>query len=250
MARAQRQGVVQVTRRLHTAYLFSRLSALRLVSLAAMQVVDTHARQRQRALLACTFLAVMLAGCGGGGNDTAAPAPEPAAGGAPAPAPAPAPGPPPAPSPAPATASTCGLPDFAASALARVNQLRAAGASCGSRGNFSPAAALGWSSLLTQASDTHSRDMQAVNFFSHTGSSGSTLGQRVSATGYAWSSLGENIAAGQGTVNAVIDGWMASDGHCANLMNPSFNQFGLACVSGGSSNTYRTYWTMDLARSR
>lgn len=209
----------------------------------------TYERSRQLAWLACAVASGVLVGCGGGGSDTAAPA----AGGAPVPAPVPAPAPsPPAPAPAPAptTLSTCNLPDFAAAALARVNQRRAAGASCGAGGSFAPASALSWSDLLTQAADVHSRDMQANNFFSHTGANGSGLSQRVNATGYAWSSLGENIAAGYPSVNATVDGWMASDGHCANLMNPNFDQFGLACVSGGASNTYRTYWTMDLARSR
>jgi uncharacterized protein YkwD len=191
-------------------------------------------RARRRALLAGAFAVVLLSACGGGGDEAAAPA----VGGAPAP------------SPAPAAASTCGLPDFAASALASVNQRRAAGASCGSRGSFAPAAALAWSDLLTQAADAHSRDMQANNFFSHTGSNGSSLGQRVDATGYAWSGLGENIAAGPGTVDAVVQGWMASDGHCANLMNANLTDFGLACVSGGNTNTYRSYWTMDLGRPR
>ena len=64
------------------------------------------------------------------------------------------------------------------------------------------------------------------------------------------SSLGENIAAGYPTIDAVMTGWMASDGHCANLMNPNFNQVGLVCVPGTAADTYNTYWTMDLARSR
>ena len=137
-----------------------------------------------------------------------------------------------------------------ASAIARVNQLRAAGASCGARGSFAPAGPLTWSTQLTQAATGHSQDMVTNNFFSHTGSSGSTQSMRVDATGYAWSALGENIAAGYATVNIVLDGWMASDGHCANLMNPNFTQFGLACIRGTSANTYNTYWTMNLARPR
>jgi uncharacterized protein YkwD len=92
--------------------------------------------------------------------------------------------------------------------------------------------------------------MVTANFFSHTGSNGSTLAQRVNATGYAWSSLGENIAAGQTSVNSVVDGWIASPGHCANIMNPAFVEMGLACVPGTSSNPYPTYWTMDLAQPR
>ena len=142
------------------------------------------------------------------------------------------------------------MPDFVDSVIARVNQLRAAGASCGTRGNFAPAGPLTWSTQLTQAAAVHSQDMVTNNFFSHTGSNGSTLSSRVNATGYAWSSLGENIAAGYGTVNNVMAGWMASDGHCANIMNPNFTQIGVACIKGTSANRYGDYWTMDLARPR
>lgn len=134
--------------------------------------------------------------------------------------------------------------------MARINQHRAAGANCGARGLYAPAPALAWNDRLTQAAAVHSNDMQANNFFSHTGSNGSSFDQRITAAGYAWSGAGENIAAGQATINTVVDGWIDSDGHCANLMNPSFQHVGLACVSGTGSNTYRTYWTMELARPR
>ncbi len=185
--------------------------------------------------------AAVLAACGGGG-DAPAPAPSTDAPAAPAPAPS-------ASSPSsPSVDATCALPDFAASVLARVNQLRAAGASCGAKGTFAPAGALAWNAQLTEAATAHSLDMVTNNFFDHVGSNGSTLGSRVSATGYAWSSLGENIAAGYGTVTRVMDGWMASDGHCANIMNPNFTQIGVACVKG--STGYGDYWTMDLARPR
>lgn len=186
--------------------------------------------------LSALWLAAALSACGGG--DTA----PPAAGSPPPPAPAPA--------PAPVAASTCGLPDFVANAMARINQWRASGAVCGSRGSFAPAPALAWDTQLTQAADAHSRDMAANDFFSHTGSGGSTLASRVDATGYAWRSLGENIAAGQASIDQVVDGWIASEGHCVNLLNPSFTEVGLACVSGTASTTYRTYWTMDLAQPR
>ncbi len=176
--------------------------------------------------------ALLLAACGGGGD---------AAGSAASAGPATLPG---------AAGSTCGISDFAASALARINQLRAAGADCRSGGMFASAAALRWSAPLTQASEAHSQDMAAKNFFSHTGSNGSSLSDRVNATGYAWSNLGENIAAGYPGVDAVMTGWMGSDGHCANLMNPAFNEVGLVCVAGSAATSYNSYWTMDLARSR
>ena len=180
--------------------------------------------------------AAALTACGGGGSDAGASAAAAAT--------------PPASAPTTTTGSTCQLPDFAATALARINQLRAAGADCRSGGTFAPAAALTWSALLTQSAEVQSQDMVANNFFSHTGSNGSTLSTRVTATGYTWSSLGENIAAGYPTIDAVMTGWMASDGHCANLMNSNFNQVGLVCVPGTAADTYNTYWTMDLARSR
>lgn len=193
-------------------------------------------------LAACTAL---LAACGGGGTDT----PEPAAAGpspSPSTSPGPSPSPTPTPSPTPVPAeATCNLAGFQAELLQRVNTLRAAGASCGARGAFAPAGALQWNAALTTASLAHSRDMATNDFFSHTGSSGSSAGQRIGAAGYAWRTYGENIAAGYGTVQAVIDGWMSSDGHCANIMNAGFRDIGVACVPGGTSR-YPSYWTMDL----
>lgn len=172
----------------------------------------------------------VLSACGGGGD------------GAPS-APSATPTP-------PSATSTCGLADFEASVVARVNQLRAAGASCGTAGSFGPAAPLTWDDRLAQAADAHSQDMATLNYFSHTSQDGRTLGDRITETGYAWSSVGENIAAGQATVNEVMDAWMGSDGHCANIMKPTFTEIGVACVPGTSSNTYNSYWTMNLGLPR
>jgi len=184
-------------------------------------------------------LATLLAlqACGGGeGNAPNTNAP-------PAPAPAPAP------SPAGGTSAdiTCGLANFEADALRLINQVRAAGANCGTQGNFAPAAPLSARTQLTAAAYGHSRDMADNNYFSHTSQDGRTLADRVKATAYGWSSLGENIAAGYATVTQTIDAWRASDGHCANLMNPRFTEFGLACARNEASS-YRTYWTLDLGR--
>jgi uncharacterized protein YkwD len=61
--------------------------------------------------------------------------------------------------------------------------------------------------------------------------------------------VGENIAAGYASVNAVVDGWMASDGHCANVMGANFRDVGVACVAASGSR-YGSYWTMNLGRPR
>ncbi len=187
----------------------------------------------------------ILAGCGGGGDEPAS-ALSSSAGAPGAAVPEMASAAPAA--PAPVVTATCGLGNFSATLLARINQLRASGATCGARGAFAPATALAWAGPLTQASEGHSQDMATANYFAHASADGRTLADRVNATGYVWSTLGENIAAGYATVDSVMDGWIASDGHCANLMNPNFSQVGVACIAGATGSAYNTYWTMDLGR--
>jgi uncharacterized protein YkwD len=196
-------------------------------------------RPASAALLAALM---SLAGCGGGGggadasSSTAATPTTPAT------------------STQPATTAgtrlTCNLANFQADMLSAVNAYRRKGATCGANGTFAAAPDLAWNAALTQAAAAHSDDMVSHNLFSHTGSDGSTLGTRATAAGYVWSGLGENIAAGQATVTDVVDGWMKSDGHCANLMNASYREIGAACVAGSASTTYRTYWTQDFGTPR
>ncbi|WP_457421695.1 CAP domain-containing protein [Roseateles sp. P5_E7] len=195
----------------------------------------------QLAAVAALALLFSLAGCGGGGSSATA-------GGS---TPAPAPVAPVVPPPTTAgTRITCNLPNFEAEMLTAVNTHRRSGATCGARGSFPAARELAWNAALTQAAVAHSDDMVANNFFDHTGSNGSTLGTRVTAAGYLWSSVGENIAAGQAGVAEVVDGWMKSDGHCANLMNATFRDIGVACVAGNANTSYRTYWTQDFGTPR
>jgi uncharacterized protein YkwD len=202
-----------------------------------------------KAILSCSVALcalALLAGCGGDGADSSASEPlsesaAPTAETASDPVPTPLTG---------GTRATCNLANFQAEVLERVNGYRAAGASCGSQGSFAAAAPLAWNAALTQAALVHSDDMVSANYFSHTGSDGSTASQRATAAGYVWQALGENIAAGQPDVAAVMASWMASAGHCANIMRASFRDIGVACVSGGAGNTYRSYWTMALGSAR
>lgn len=162
----------------------------------------------------------------------------------------------PSPTPSPETpadvAGTCNLPNFKADILARINALRAAGADCGGNaGSFPPAPALTWNALLTDAADGHAKDMAARNYFSHTSQDGRSMSDRINASGYRWSSIGENIAAGQTSVESVMNGWRNSPGHCANLMAQNFRDIGVSCQPAASQNNqYRTYWVMNLGRSR
>lgn len=133
--------------------------------------------------------------------------------------------------------------------LARINALRAAGTTCGSRGAYTATQALAWDDRLEAAALGHADDMASNDYFSHDSLDGSTMVTRIEAQGYTWTAVGENIAAGQATVDSVMQSWQNSDGHCANLMNPDFEDIGVACVSGTAGASYGTYWVMDLGRA-
>ncbi|MAT06450.1 MAG: hypothetical protein CL424_15535 [Acidimicrobiaceae bacterium] len=100
---------------------------------------------------------------------------------------------------------------------------------------------------MMQAAQAHSNDQAAVNRMSHTGSNGSTMAVRVDATGYAWSRIAENVAAGQGTAQLVTDAWLDSPGHRANMLNADLVHVGVAVTTSPSGTPY---WTMVLATPR
>ncbi|UGQ13619.1 CAP domain-containing protein [Yinghuangia sp. ASG 101] len=93
---------------------------------------------------------------------------------------------------------------------------------------------------LTDAAQAHSADMAVRDYFDHTGLDGRQPADRVRATGYDYSRVAENIAAGQNTPAEVVEGWMNSPGHRANILTPELTQIGIGLAHGG---TYRTYWT-------
>jgi uncharacterized protein YkwD len=149
-----------------------------------------------------------------------------------------------------AQAASCESEDFAVSVLARINELRAAGADCGGAGEFEPAPRLDWNVRLKQAAHAHSNDMAERNYFSHVSADGRSIDQRVMAAGYAPNVYAENIAAGYASIDLVLQTWMASDTHCAQLMNPRFTEVGMACMPGNRDTTYSSYWTLDFARGK
>lgn len=116
--------------------------------------------------------------------------------------------------------------------LQLVNNQRAAGADCGSQGTFAPASALIMDPALRCAARTHSTDMGTRQFFDHINPDGENPGDRLARAGYQASTWGENIAFGYPTAQAVMDGWMQSDGHCANIMRPMFTEIGVGYGGG------------------
>jgi len=140
-----------------------------------------------------------------------------------------------------------GVADIRDAFLAAVNQARSVSQVCGTT-PYGPAPPVSWSANLAMAAYLHSEDMALNNFFSHTGADGSTPGQRISRQGYPWRTYGENIAVGYPTVSSVLQGWLGSEGHCRNLMDPNFTEIGAGYAVGPfGGNPASRYWTFDLA---
>lgn len=199
-------------------------------------------------------LVISFGGCGGGSAPVATPSvevappvvtPNPPTLTQPAPATPVSPGLV-APSGAVTTANSCGLVNFQADVMNAIDAARAQPRSCGSEAK--PAVpALGWNDTLFTAATAHSQDMAQRNYFSHTSPEGKTSGDRAQAAGYRFTALGENIAAGQRSVATVMQGWLASEGHCRNIMNAAFTQVAVACIATARQQ-YPTYWTMMLGK--
>lgn len=81
---------------------------------------------------------------------------------------------------------------------------------------------------LDRVARAHAQDMAARNFFSHTGSNGSNVAQRVKRAGYRWCFVSENISKGYASDRAAIESWRVSSGHYRNLVAPKSREFGFA----------------------
>ncbi|MGW3245819.1 CAP domain-containing protein [Streptomyces sp. NPDC001070] len=164
-----------------------------------------------------------------GGRPSSAPSSAPSA---PAPS-APSSAPSAAPS-SPAAGSGSTLTGAAATVLDLVNQERAK-VGC---------SALKVNSKLTKAAQDHSKDMASHQNMSHTGSDGSSPADRISSSGYSWSSYGENVAYGYASASSVMSGWMSSPDHKRNILDCSFKEIGIGLAQPGN------YWTQDFGAAR
>lgn len=122
-----------------------------------------------------------------------------------------------------------------------INTARAEPRKCGTQA-FTATAPLSWNDTLAGAANSHTRNMANGNFFDHLDPDGRTPGDRAELAGYIAKNIGENIAAGLDTPRKVVDGWLASPGHCANLMNPQFRELGAAYAMDPKSDA-GIYWT-------
>ncbi len=131
--------------------------------------------------------------------------------------------------------------------LARLNQVRAAGAQCGGD-LMGPAPPLRAQIDAEEAAAAQTTWMQANRTMTHQGAGGSTVGNRLTEAGYDWSAVGENVATGQSSAEAVVSAWLASPGHCRNILDPVFADVGFAFAP--ATPVASTYATMVLARAR
>ncbi len=125
--------------------------------------------------------------------------------------------------------------------LRLVNEARRRGATCGAQ-RFAAAAPLAWNDQLAAAALGHARDMAEHEYFDHVDRRGRGVGQRAREIGYPWRAIGENIAAGQGSAQQVVAGWLASPGHCANILSPNFREMGTAYALNPQA-AMEIYWT-------
>jgi uncharacterized protein YkwD len=139
-------------------------------------------------------------------------------------------------------------PMFASRALQLVNEVRARGARCGER-SFAPAGPVKLSGTLVDVALGHASDMAKHNYFEHEDLSGHSPADRVRAVGYREKLVGENIAYGPKSADEVVQGWLDSPGHCENIMDPRFEEMGIAYAAGQVSK-HGLYWVQVLAAPR
>ncbi|MFN3199120.1 MAG: CAP domain-containing protein [Bradymonadia bacterium] len=135
--------------------------------------------------------------------------------------------------------------EFEFEVLRLTNEYRAQGYNCDTQGEFGPAGPLEFNATLRCAARLHSEDMAMQNYFEHDSLDGRTPFDRMRAAGYTGGWMGENIAAGQPTPQSVVAGWMDSDGHCANIMNPNFNELGVGFFQAATAR-FPYYWTQNF----
>lgn len=84
-----------------------------------------------------------------------------------------------------------------------------------------------WDRHLALSAQRHAEDMAENGYFSHTSQDGRSFSQRTLDAGYDASPRGENIAQGYRTAADVMEGWMSSDGHRANILASGSNEIGI-----------------------
>ena len=143
--------------------------------------------------------------------------------------------------------------------LKAVNDARTKPQDCGTKGSFPATTTLIWNEKLYKAGYEHMQDLIASQTFAHAGSgtesdwTGYALGkesdliERAENYDYNWARLGENLGGGTSIsqVEEMVQGWLESDYHCENLMNPNFTEVGVVMIKKEGS-LYTHYWGQEF----
>jgi uncharacterized protein YkwD len=131
--------------------------------------------------------------------------------------------------------------------LELVNAYRSMGYNCDTEGNFGAAPPLTMEPILRCSARLHSLDMFTRGYFSHDNPDGLDPFDRMANAGFKGQAMGENIAQGQMSPEDVMTAWMDSDGHCSNIMNPTFTLIGVGYHPGSASDRKKQrYWTQNF----
>lgn len=111
-------------------------------------------------------------------------------------------------------------------------------------------------SLLDQAAQAHAESMAHNDFMGHTDPVNRTSpADRITATGYQWAKIAENVAAGQQAPAEVVSGWMNSPGHRKNILDPDLKEIGIGYfyedddTFPSADTPYRSYWVQNFGAS-
>ena len=129
-----------------------------------------------------------------------------------------------------------------AAILELINKVRAIGACCDSEDCFPPSSPLSIHEALEAAALRHATDMADQGYLSHTSLDDRTPFDRIRAEGFRGCFLGENIAAGDFSPESLVEAWLASASHCANLLEPEFSFAGLEMSTMGMDPV----WVLNL----
>jgi uncharacterized protein YkwD len=103
---------------------------------------------------------------------------------------------------------------------------------------------------LVKAAERHASDMVRRHYMDHNDPDGKSAFDRMEASGFHGSAMGENIAAGYDTAQRVFAAWMQSDGHRKNILNCNYNKIGIGYDPGQVKPDYGNgSWVQDFGRS-
>jgi uncharacterized protein YkwD len=99
---------------------------------------------------------------------------------------------------------------------------------------------------LNAAAQAHAQDMLAQTYYAHQSPGGTLPRQRVRTAGVSADLIGENLAAGQTSVENVMEAWLHSVDHRRNILDPRFTQLGVGIAVGSYQHKYKVLWVQDF----